>query len=154
MNVSRSGYYSWLNRPAKIISESELMLYRRTKVLFKESRQSLGSRQLMKKLRKEGFEVGRDKVIRLMDKLGLQVKQRIAYKVTTMRKHSHSVADNIVDQNFNPKYANQIWAGDVTYLRTGQGWMYLAIVMDLYSRRIIGWAIHKRMTVDLVERAM
>jgi putative transposase len=60
----------------------------------------------MKKLRKEGFEVGLDKVIRLMDKLGLQVKQRIAYKVTTMRKHSHSVADNIVVQNFNPKYAN------------------------------------------------
>jgi putative transposase len=154
MNVSRSGYYAWLNRPAKIISESELMLYRRTKALFKESRQSLGSRQLMKKLRKEGFEVGRDKVIRLMNKLGLQVKQRIAYKVTTMRKHSHSVADNILDQNFNPKQANQIWAGDVTYLRTAQGWMYLAIVMDLYSRRIIGWSIHKRMTVDLVERAM
>ncbi len=86
----------------------------------------------MKKLRKEGFVVGRDKVIRLMDKLGLQVKQRIAYKVTTMRKHSHSVVDNIVVQNFHPKYANQIWAGDVTYLRTGQGWMYLAIVMDLY----------------------
>ena len=154
MSVSRSGYYAWVNRPANIMSESELMLYRRTKTLFRESRQSLGSRQLMKKLRKEGFEVGRDKVIRLMDKLGLQVKQRIAYKVTTMRKHSHSVADNIVDQNFNPKHANQIWAGDVTYLRTGQGWMYLAIVMDLYSRRIIGWAIHKRMTVDLVERAM
>ena len=96
------------------------MLYRRTKALFKESRQSLGSRQLMKKL----------------------------------RKHSHSVADNIVDQQFNPKQVNQIWPGDVTYLRTGQGWMYLAIVMDLYSRRIIGWSIHKRMTVDLVERAM
>ena len=92
MSVSRSGYYAWVNRPANIISESELMLYRRTKALFRESRQSLGSRQLMKKLRKEGFEVGRDKVIRLMDKLGLQVKQRIAYKVTTMRKHSHSVA--------------------------------------------------------------
>ncbi|MCP4987387.1 MAG: transposase, partial [Colwellia sp.] len=87
-----SGYYAWVNRTAKIISESELMLYRRTKALFRENRQSLGSRQLMKKLRKEGFEVGRDKVIRLMDKLGLQVKQRVAYKVTTMRKHSHSVA--------------------------------------------------------------
>jgi putative transposase len=154
MSVSRSGYYAWRNRPAKVISESELMLYRRTKALFKESRQSLGSRQLMKKLRKEGFNVGRDKVTRLMDKLDLKVKQRIAYKVTTMRKHSHSVADNIVDQQFNPKQANQIWAGDVTYLRTGQGWMYLAVVMDLYSRRIIGWSIHKRMTVDLVERAM
>jgi putative transposase len=92
----------------------------------------------MKKLRKEGFNVGRDKVIRLMDKLGLEVKQRIAYKVTTMRKHSHSVTDNIIDQKFNPEHPNQIWAGDLTCLRTGQGWMYLAIVMDLYSRRIIG----------------
>ncbi len=154
MNVSRSGFYAWRNRPAKFISESELMLYRRAKALFKESRQSLGSRQLIKKLRKEGFKVGRDKVTRLMDKLDLKVKQRIAYKVTTMRKHSHSVADNIVEQQFNPSQANQIWSGDVTYLRTGQGWMYLAIVMDLYSRRIIGWSIHKRMTVDLVERAM
>ena len=71
-----------------------------------------------------------------------------------MRIHSHSVADNTVVQNFNPKHANQIWAGEVTYLRTGQGWMYLVIVMDLYYRRIIGWAIHKRMTVDLVKRAM
>jgi putative transposase len=154
MNVSRSGYYAWRNRPAKIISEFKLKLYRRTKALFKESRQSLGSRQLMKNLRKEGFDVGRDKVIRLMETLDLKVKQRIAYKVTTMRKHSHSVADNIVDQQFNPEQANEIWAGDVTYLRTGQGWMYLAVVMDLYSRRIIGWSIHKRMTVDLVERAM
>lgn len=90
------------------------------------------------KLRKEGVDVGRNKVIRLLDKLGLKVKQRIAYEVTTMRKHNHIVADNIADYQFNPKQANQIWAGDVTYLRAGQGWMYLAIVMDLYSRRIIG----------------
>jgi len=154
INVSRSGYHAWLIRPAEIISESELMLYRDTKALFKESRQSLGSRQLMKNLHKKCFEVDRDKAIRLMDKLGLQVKQRISYKFTRMRKHSHSVADNIVVQQFNPKQANQIGAGDVTYLRTGQGWMYLAIVIDLYSRCIIGWLIHKRMTVDLVERAM
>jgi len=82
------------------------------------------------------------------------VKQCLAYKVTTMCKHSHSVADNIVDQQFNPKQVDQIWAGDVTYLRTAKGWMYLAIVMDLYFRRIIGWSIQKRMTVDLVARAM
>jgi putative transposase len=103
MTVSRSGYYAWRNRPAKVISEPELMLYRRTKALFKESRQSLDSQQLMKKLRKEGF-----KVTRLMNKLDLKVKQRIAYKVTTMRKHNHSVADNIVDQQFNSNQVNQI----------------------------------------------
>jgi putative transposase len=71
-----------------------------------------------------------------------------------MRKHSHSVADNILDQQFDPSRPNQAWAGDVTYLRTAEGWMYLAIVMDLYSRRIIGWSINKRMTVFLVNKAM
>ena len=74
--------------------------------------------------------------------------------MTTQRKHSHQVADNLINQNFNPENPNQVWVGDVTYLRTHEGWMYLAIVMDLYSRKIIGWAMSKRMTVDLVERAM
>jgi len=89
-----------------------------------------------------------------MRKLKLVVKQRQTYKVTTKRKHSDIVADNVLNQQFNPTLANLVWAGDVTYLRTNQGWMYLAIVMDLYSRRIVGWAISPRMTVDLVERAL
>ena len=89
-----------------------------------------------------------------MRKLKLVVKQRQAYKVTTKRKHSDSVADNLLVQQFNPAEANLVWAGDVTYLRTNQGWIYLAIVMDLYSRRIVDWSISKRMTVDLVERAL
>ncbi|GLS91791.1 hypothetical protein GCM10007916_28610 [Psychromonas marina] len=89
-----------------------------------------------------------------MRKLKLVVRQRQAYKITTKRKHSDSVADNLLRQQFNPKYANLVWAGDVTYLRTNQGWMYLAVVMDLYSREVIGWSLSKRMTVDLVERAL
>lgn len=89
-----------------------------------------------------------------MAKLGLYVIQRITYKVTTKRKHSDAVADDLLNQNFNPMAANQRWAGDVTYLRTGEGWMYLAIVMDLYSRRIVGWHIDKRMTSDIVNKAM
>ena len=86
-----------------------------------------------------------------MCKLKIVVTQRQAYKVTTKRKHSDSVADNVLNQQFNPTQANLVWAGDVTYSRTNQGWMYLAIVMDLYSRRVVGWSISKRMTVDLVE---
>jgi len=82
------------------------------------------------------------------------VKQRVAYKVTTKSKHSDKVADNLLNQNFNPQGYNQVWAGDVTYLKTGEGWMYLAIVMDLYSRRIIGWSLSKRMTTDLVVDAL
>ena len=154
MQVSRSGYYAWHKRPAKLITAEQLHLYRRTKALFSASRESLGNRELMKKLRAEGFAVGRYKVRKMMDKLGLIVKQRVAYKITTKRKHSDAVADNLLNQNFNPLAVNDVWAGDITYLRTAEGWMYLAIVMDLYSRRIIGWHIDKRMTVDLIGQAL
>ena len=154
MQVSHAAYYAWLKRPAQVITANELHLYRRIKQLFSASRGSLGSREMVKKLRKEGFQIGRYRVRTLMKRLKLKVIQRQAYKVTTQRKHSHQVADNLINQNFNPENPNQVWVGDVTYLRTHEGWMYLAIVMDLYSRKIIGWAMSKRMTVDLVERAM
>lgn len=129
-------------------------MYRKARELFKDSRESLGSRQLSQKLREKDFNVGRYKTRSIMRKLGLVVKQRRAYKVTTKRKHSDSVADNILDQQFNPTEVNTVWAGDVTYLRTNEGWMYLAVVMDLCSRRVIGWAQSKSMSVDLVKRAL
>jgi putative transposase len=154
MSVSRSAYYAWLNRPAKLITAETLNLYRRAKALFKRSRNSLGYRELRKKLRKEGFNIGYYQVRKLMAKLNLIVTQRVAYKVTTKRKHSDVVADNLLNLNFNPVGANQVWAGDITYLKTGEGWMYLAIVMDLYSRRVVGWHIDKRMTKSLVSKAL
>ncbi|WP_163133852.1 IS3 family transposase [Agarivorans sp. Alg241-V36] len=152
--VSRSAYYGWLKRPAKVISAELLHLYRRTKTIFKESRQSLGYRELQKRLCREGFHVSTYKTRKLMNQLGLVVTQRLAYKVTTKRKHSDAVADNLLNQNFNPVAPNQVWAGDVTYLKTSEGWMYLAVVMDLYSRRIVGWHLDKRMTTDLVSKAL
>ena len=106
MKISRSGYYAWLKRPCKVISEAELNLYRRCKELFHESRQSLGSRQLTKQLCKEGFRIGRHKVRSLMKKLILRVKQGVAYKVTTERKHSDKVADNVLNEPFNPQKRN------------------------------------------------
>jgi putative transposase len=154
MQVSTSAYYAWKKRPGQLIGADVLHLHRRMKALFKQSRSSLGSREMMKKLREEGFQVGRYKVRNLMKKLNLKVTQRVAYKVTTKRKHSDEVADNLLNQNFNPIAANEVWAGDITYLKTGEGWMYLAIVMDLYSRRIVGWYISNRMTTDLICKAM
>ncbi len=154
MRVSTSAYYVWKKRPGQLISADVLHLNRRMKALFKQSRSSLGSREMMKKLRGEGLQIGRYKVRNLMKKLGLKVTQRIAYKVTTKRKHGDKVADNLLNQNFNPVAPNQIWAGDITYLRSGEGWMYMAIVMGLYSRRIVGWYISKRMTTDLISKAM
>lgn len=154
MEVSSSAFYAWLKKPGELITAQTLRLYRRAKSLFKASRNSLGSRELAKALRKEGFEITRYRVIKLMEQLKLVVTQRIAYKITTKRKHSDAVADNLLNMNFNPVGPNQVWAGDVSYLKTGEGWLYLAIVMDLYSRRIVGWHISKRMTRDLVEKAL
>ena len=154
MGVKRSTYYEWRDRLADPHKANDFRLKSRIKELFYASRCSLGSREMMKKLREEGIQIGRYKVMQLMEKLGLVVQQRVAYKVTTKRKHSDSVADNLLNQNFNPVEENEVWAGDVTYLKTGEGWMYLAVVMDLFSRRIVGWALDTRMTTDLVAKAL
>lgn len=152
--MSRSSWYYQGKRKAKVFTQEELRLHRRIKELFNASRGSLGSRQLVKKLALEGIIISRTKVRRIMKTHNLRVVQRIAYKVTTKRKHSESVADNLVNMQFNPEQPNQIWAGDVTYLRTREGWCYLAIVMDLHSRKIIGWHMCKRMTTELALKAM
>lgn len=154
MRVGRSAYYAWLKRPAKVITADELALYRRAKALFKASRNSLGSRELSSKLREEGFIIGRYATRTLMKKLNLKVQQRVKYKTTPKRKHRDAVADNLLNQNFNSVAINDVWAGDITYLRTDEGWLYLAVIMDLYSRRIVGWAVDKCMTQALVSRAM
>lgn len=154
MGVSRSAYYAWTKRPCKLIPAEELMLWRRIKALFERSRSSLGSREMVKKLREEGVEIGRYRVRNLMKKMNLAVSQRIAYRGMTNRKLSDAVADNLLNQNFNPVGPEQVWAGDVTYCKTDEGWMYLAIVMDLYSRRIVGWHIDKRMTTGLISKAL
>ena len=119
MQVSRSAYYGWKQQPGKLSIAEELQLYRRAKALFKTSRDSLGSRELAKKLCAESFSISRYRTIKLMTTLGLVVKQRVAYKVTTKSEHSDKVADNLLNQNFNPQGYNQVWAGDVTYLKTG-----------------------------------
>ncbi len=154
MGVSKSAFYSWKARPLKQLTAEDLHRNHRAKTLFTASRESLGSRELAKKLREEGLPTTRHQARKLMVQLKLVVKQRVAYKVTTVRKHSDAVAANLLNQNFNPMAANQVWAGDITYLKTGEGWMYLAVVMDLFSRRMVGWYASKRMTTDLISRAM
>lgn len=154
MKVSRSSYYAWKQRPAALITAETLHLYRRMKALFKQSRSSLGSREMRKRLCKEGIIIGRYRVRKLMKKMNLVVTQRIAYKVTTTQNAKESKSADWVQRDFNPQKANEIWAGDITYIKTGEGWAYLAIVMDLFSRRIIGWHIDKRMNTDLISKAL
>jgi putative transposase len=154
LGVARSAYYSWRRRPAKIIGPEELALRRRMKVFFAESRGSLGSRMMTANLRLEGFMVGRERVRDLMKTLDLKVKQKRRYQVTTDSRHDHPIADNVLNRAFSPDAPNQVWGTDITYLWTQEGWVYLAVVIDLYSRRVVGWAMDRRMKQALVVRAL
>ena len=154
LSVQRSAYYDWRVQPGKVVAPQELALRRRMKALFAASRGSLGSRTMMRNLRDEGFEIGRDKTRRLMKRLGLKVKQKRKYKVTTDSKHNLPVAKNVLNREFSPSAPNQAWGTDITYLWTQQGWIYLAVVIDLYSRRVVGWCIDRRMKKALVIRAL
>ena len=154
LKVKRSAYYDWVMRGPKLIPAEELELRRRMKALFAASRQSLGSRMMMKNLHKEGFAVGRERVRRRMKALNLKVKPKRKYKITTDSNHRLPVAPNILNRQFSPKGPNQAWGTDITYLWTQQGWIYLAVVIDLYSRRVVGWSMDRRMKKALVIRAL
>lgn len=154
LEVQRSAYYDWRVQPGKVIPPPELALRRRMKELFVASRGSLGSRTMMRNLRDEGFEIGRDKTRRLMKQLGLKVRHKRKYKMTTDSKHKLPVAKNILNREFLPSAPNQAWGSDITYLWTQQGWIYLAVVIDLYSRRVVGWSIDRHMKKALVIRAL
>lgn len=152
--LHRSAYYDWIERGATVISQEEVELRRRMKALFMASRESLGSRTLMQHLRAEGHCVGRFRVRKRMKLLGLEVKSKRKIKVTTDSKHSLPVAANVLNRNFSPAAPNRSWSTDITYLWTDEGWVYLAVVIDLYSRRVVGWAMDARMTQALVIRAL
>lgn len=154
MQVGTSAYYAWRNRGGEVIDSATWQLCQRMKALFTESRQSLGSRQLMKHLRKEGFEIGRYRVRTLMKKLGLVVKRKKRFMITTDSGHGLPVAENRLNRNFSPTEKNRVWTTDITYIWTLQGWVYLAVVIDLYSRRVVGWHMDREMETSLASRAL
>lgn len=154
LEVQRSAYYAWQDRPGTVIGPQELALWRRMKALFVSSRQTLGSRTLAKNLQAEGFEIGRERTRRLMKRLALRVTPKRKYKVTTDSNHPLPVAQNVLNRQFSPPSPNQVWGTDITHLWTRQGWIYLAVVMDLYARRVVGWAMDRRMDTALVTRAL
>ena len=154
LDVRRSAYYDWRTKPPTVISPEELLMRRRMKALFDASRGSLGSRTLMNNLRNEGFDIGREKTRRMMRSLHLSVKQKRRFKVTTDSKHDLPIAGNILNRDFSPAAPNQSWGVDITYLWTQEGWVYLAVVIDLYSRRVVGWSMDRHMEQSLVIRAL
>ena len=154
MEVSRSGFYDYFDSLKGSDDPGELALKDRTAVIFKEHRGQYGSRRILKQLKNEGHRIGRYKVRRLMRKLGLRAKAPKRYKVTTDSQHSFPVAFNILNRKFDVDKPNTFWTTDITYVWTLEGWLYLAVVLDLYSRQIVGWAMDKRMKKQLTLDAL
>ncbi len=140
LEVSRSGYYAWRARkPSARALEDERL---RPKVVeaFKIGRGTYGSPRVRDELVDQGFEIGRKRVARLMREMGLRGVTPRKFRVTTDSNHDDPIAENVLDRNFEALGPNRKWATDITYVYTGEGWLYLAVVMDLYSRRIVGWS--------------
>jgi len=118
--------------------------------IYTNSRKTYGSPRIQQKLLQEGYPIGKKRVERLMQETDLQAVAKRKYKVTTDSRHSWPVAENHLNRNFAPDKSNVSWVADITYIRTKEGWFYLATIMDLYSRKIIGWSLHNRLTKELV----
>jgi len=156
MEVSRSGFYDYLHRSNKRSGDSpyEAALKSRIRIIFKQHRGKYGSRRITNQLKDEDHQIGRYKVRRLMRELGLKAKAPRRYKVTTDSRHGFSIAPNILNRNFEVKEPNKVWAADITYVWTLEGWLYLAVIIDLFSRQIVGWSMDKRMKTQLTLEAL
>lgn len=154
MEVSRSGYYHFLKKNQGKQIDKDFELLSQVRHIHQESRGTYGSRRMVKSLKDQGYNVGRCRARSLMKKAGLEVKRPRKFKRTTDSRHQLPVAPNLVNQQFQVEQPNQIWCGDITYLWTLEGWLYLAVIIDLYSRKAVGWALSSRLTTPLVLEAL
>ena len=156
LDVSTSGYYRWLKQrrqpTARALANERMRV--EISAIHRESRGTYGSPRVHAELKQRGFEVGRNRVARLMADQGLVGQRPRAFRRTTDSKHDQPVAPNLVAQQFDAKRPNELWAADITYIWTGAGWMYLAVVLDLFSRRVVGWACAEHMRAELVVEAL
>jgi transposase InsO family protein len=140
LDVSRSGYYAWQGRPASARDQEDDELVVAIKAAHKVGRSKYGSPRVHRALRKNGKRVGKKRVARLMRREGIVAKRRKSFRITTDSKHTDPIAPNILNREFYIAQPNPAWVTDVTYIWTHQGWLYLAAILDLCSRRVVGWA--------------
>ena len=152
--VSASGYYDWRSRPPSKRAEENAILAAKIKAIFDEERERAGAKRIKKRLNLEGVRVSRHRIARIMRANGWRAKAAKKFKATTNSNHKLPVAPNLLQQNFSASQPNEKWVSDITYVWTEEGWLYLAIVMDLYSRRVVGWSMSERMTSQLVIDAL
>lgn len=154
LQVVRSGYYAWLSRPESNREKADKKLTAMIETIFRESRGTYGARRIKKKLAAQGLGVSRKRIGRLMELAGLRCKTRRKFRVTTDSNHSLPVAPNLLQRQFDVMQPDRYWTGDITYIPTDEGWLYLAVVIDLFSRQIIGWSMAGHMRAALVNDAL
>lgn len=156
LEASRAGYYCWLQRQhnPSARQQRQVLLDQRVKVVFAARKERSGSPMITLDLKDEGQHFNRKTVAASMRRQGLRAKAAKRFKATTNSDHELPVAPNVLQQNFSADAPNQKWVGDITYLWTAEGWLYLAVVIDLYSRLVVGWAMAERMTADLACNAL
>ena len=154
LQVSPAGFYAWQGRPESAHHKEDRTLAHAISVAHHESRQTYGTPRIQATLKACDVTVSRRRIGRLMRWQGLHARVRRRFKATTHSQHHHPVAENILDRQFTVNEPNITWAGDITAVATAAGWLYLAVVIDLYSRRVVGWAMQERMTQDLAHTAL
>lgn len=152
--VSRSGYYEWRSRPSSRRDQQDQALRAKIRAHHEESRATYGTRRLQKKLGQDDEAVSRRRIARLMKEEDLECKTRRKFKATTNSKHDKPVAPNLLDRNFVAERPDQAYVGDITYVPTREGWLYLAVFIDLCSRAVVGWSMGSRMPASLVNDAL
>lgn len=153
LEVSRSGYHAWLGRAVSQRQGAEAELTEQIQEIQRQAKRRYGSPRVTAALRRAGRRVGHNRVARIMKKNGLQARAKRRFRVTTKASGSLPVADNVLGRQFGVAAVNRVWVSDITYLATTEGWLYLAVVMDLCSRRVVGWSMSSRLSTELVLRA-
>jgi transposase InsO family protein len=154
LNVSPSGYYAWRKRPVSAREMANRELVKMIEAVYNESYETYGSPRVYRELKAQGVACSENRVARLMRLRGLRAKQVRRYKSTTKRNKKHPVAPNLLKRDFVAEWPDHKWLTDITYIPTREGWLYLAAILDLYSRQIVGWAMSERMTAALTIRAL
>lgn len=155
LGVSSRGFYAWRHREPSQRTKDDAVLLILIKAAFSQSRQTYGSPRIHKELQANGHRVGEKRVARLMSENGLVVRSKPAFRCTTTQSDpTHAVAPNILDRDFNAAKPNEKWVTDTTYINTSEGWLYLAAILDLYNREVVGWAMGQYNDKALTLRAL
>jgi putative transposase len=154
LGVSRSGFYAWSQRPESARQQADEALAAEVAQVHRDSRSTYGSPRVHAELRAQGLKVSRKRVARLMEEQKLAARRRRRWVRTTDSNHRNPVAPNVLERDFSPSQPNSTWATDITYVWTGEGWWYLAVVLDLFSRRVVGWSMSEHIDTKLVLGAL